>query len=52
MLQLSIYFESNTDDVAEWLNKVNVDLSFIPYEMIGYPDLLKELHKYVMENFA
>lgn len=50
MLQLSIYFESDTDDVVEWLESDAVN-GFKPMDLIFYNGILK-LHKYVMENMA
>ena len=50
MLQLSIYFESDTDDVAEWLCSFNRDLDDAPMRFILKD--IEKLHKYVMENMV
>lgn len=52
MLQLSIYFESDTDDVAEWLTTRNQGLSgYSPIFLIKNKHY-KRLHRFVMENMA
>lgn len=49
MLQLSIYFESDTDDIAEWLNARNLNLGgYSPMFLIKNKHY-KKLHKFVME---
>ncbi len=50
MLQLSIYFESDTDDIAEWLYTTHIDLSTIkPIKLITEYGCLKAVHTYVMK---
>lgn len=51
ILELHIYFESDSDDVADWLCSFNRDLDVTPMELIKKFDLEK-LHQYVMENMT
>jgi len=51
MIELHIYFESDSYDVADWLCKFNSDLNEAPIELIKKFDLEK-LHKYVMETMT
>ena len=52
MLQLSIYFESNTDDIAEWLMTENTGLfNRTPMFFILLPNI-EQVHNFVMENMT
>lgn len=51
MIELHIYFESDSDDVADWLCKFNSDLNEAPIELIKKFDLEK-LHQYVKETMT
>jgi len=53
MLQLSIYFESDTDDIAEWLTTENAELyDCTPLQLIKEHLFINKVHKYVMENMT
>lgn len=53
MLQLSIYFESDTDDVAEWLTTNNKKLyNCRPIDLIWHDNLIDEVHKCVMKEMT
>lgn len=50
MLQLSIYFESDTDDIAEWLSFENLNFGGCsPMQLIKLGKI-KKLHNFVMEE--
>ena len=52
MLQLSIYFESDTDDIAEWLTTENTGLhNRTPMFFILLNDI-ELVHKFVMKDMA
>ena len=51
MIELHIYFESDSDDVATWLCSYNRNFDIAPIELIKKFDLEK-LHKYVLEAIA
>lgn len=53
MLQLSIYFESDTDDIAEWLTTENAELyDCKPLQLIKDRLFINKVHKYVMETMT
>jgi hypothetical protein len=51
MIELHIWFESDCDDVADWLCSFNRDLDAAPMELIKKFEF-ENLHKYVMENMT
>ena len=51
MLQLSIYFESDCDDIADWLTTENTGLhNCRPIDLLWHDSLLEDVHKFVMKD--